>query len=197
MPWPEPVRRFESQEDRELRAELAELLGYSPTAQARGGNFSYGEGSNYFGAKPTPELVALAEKLRAEAQRRRVTSRHSSRWMLLAAGLPIALALSGLGTWGVQQKRKADQAAAAMQQLEEKQRHAKEASEAEIQRSREHAAGQGSGALQLASAPSAKPATAAEAKKGRTKRLDPYPVIPVERGVMPCPAGTTQVKGQR
>jgi hypothetical protein len=117
--------------------------------------------------------------------------------MLLVAGLFIALALSGLGTWGVQQKRKADQAAAAMQQLEEKQRHAKEASEAEIQRSREHGAGQGSGALQLASAPSPKPATAAEAKKGRTKRLDPYPVIPVERGVVPSPAGTTQVKGQR
>ena len=195
MPWPEPVRRFESSEDKELRSELAELLGYSATAQARGG--VHPGASSFFGVKPTPELVALAEKLRTEAQRRRNTSRHRSGWMLIAAGLPIALALSGLGTWGVQQKRKADQAAAAVRQLEEKQRHAKDASDAEIQRSREHGAA-GEGSLQMASTPAAaKPATAAEARKGKPKHLDPYPVIPVERGVVPPPAGTTQVKGQR
>ena len=127
MQWPEPVRRFESPEDKELRSELAELLGYSATAQARGG--IHPGASNFFGVKPTPELVALAEKLRAEAQRRRNTSRHRSGWMLLAAGLPIALALSGLGGWGLHQKTKADQAAAVVQQLEEKQRHAKDASQ--------------------------------------------------------------------
>ncbi len=156
MPWPEPVRRFESQEDRELRAELAELLGYSPTAQARGGNFNYGEGSNYFGAKPT----------RLEAQRRRNTTRRLPGWMLLAAASPIALALTGLGTWGVQQKRKAEAAAAAVRQMEERVRHAKEASEAEIQRGRSTL--QQGGSLQLAAAPeTGRPATAAEAKDRR------------------------------
>ncbi|MBK8726449.1 MAG: hypothetical protein IPL96_10530 [Holophagaceae bacterium] len=197
MPWPEPVRRFESPEDKELRAELAELLGYSASASIHGGTHNP---SNFFGAKPTPELVALAEKLRTEAQRRRNTSRHRSGWLLAAAGLPIALALSGLGAWGVQQKHKADQAAAAVQQMEEKQRHAKDASDAEIQRGREHSTGQAGQALQLASAPQpAKAATAAEAKngKGKSKRLDAYPVIPVERGVVPAPSGTTQVKNQR
>jgi hypothetical protein len=189
MPWPEPVRRFESPEDRELRAELTELLGYRP-AQGAGP-------VNFFGAKPTPELIALAEKLRAEAQRRRNTARRRPVWLLAAAGLPIALALTGLGTWGVQQKRKAEAAAAAVQAMEERARHAKEASEAELHRSREHGLQQG-GSLQLAAAPgTARPATEAQAKdaarKGR-KRLDPYPVIPVERGVVPGPAGTTPVK---
>lgn len=192
MPWPEPVRRFESPEDKELRAELAELLGYRPAPGA-----GIGAGSpNIFGAKPTPELIALAEKLRTEAQRRRNTTRRRPGWLLLAAGLPIALALSGLGTWGVQQKRKAEEAAAAVQRMEERVRHAREASEAELQRNREHGAQQG-GSLQLAAAPeTGRPATAAEAKdrKGKGKRLDPYPVIPVERGVVPSPAGTTQVK---
>lgn len=189
MPWPEPVRRFESPEDKELRAELSELLGYSPSAALRNGGPS--GAPNFFGAKPTPELVALAEKLRAEAQRRRNTSRHRSGWMLIAAGLPIALALTGLGTWGVQQKRKADQAAAAMQELKIQQDRNREASEAEIQRSRERA---GTPGLQLAAAPKTEAEPKAGADKGRTKRLDPYPVIPVDRGVAPGPAGTTQVK---
>ena len=188
MPWPEPVRRFESPEDKELRAELAELLGHRPVQGAGP--------ANYFGAKPTPEVVALAEKLRAEAQRRRNTARRRPGWMLLAAGLPIALALTGLGSWGLHQQRKAEAAAAAVRQMEERVRHAKEASEAEIQRNREHGLQEG-GSLQLAAAPeAARPATEAEAKanrKGR-KKLDPYPVIPVERGVVPSPPGTTPVK---
>jgi hypothetical protein len=113
--------------------------------------------------------------------------------MLIAAGLPIALALSGLGTWGVQQKRKADQAAAAMQELKVQQDRSREASEAEIQRSRERAGAPG---LQLAANPKADPKAGTEkgTDKGRAKRLDPYPVIPVDRGVAPGPAGTTQVK---
>jgi len=189
MPWPEPVRRFESPEDKELRAELSELLGYSPNAALRNGGPS--GAPNFFGAKPTPELVALAEKLRAEAQRRRNTSRHRSGWMLIAAGLPIALALTGLGSWGVQQKRKADQAAAAMQELKIQQDRNREASEAEIQRSRERAGNPG---LQLAAAPKAEAEPKAGTDKSRNKRLDPYPVIPVDRGVAPGPAGTTQVK---
>lgn len=189
MPWPEPVRRFESPEDKELRAELAELLGYHPGQGAGPANF--------FGAKPTPELIALAEKLRLEAQRRRNTARRRPGWLLVAAGLPIALALTGLGTWGFHQQRKAEAAAAAVRAMEERVRHAKEASEAEIQRGREHGVQQG-GSLQLAAAPeTGRPATEAQAKdaarKGK-KRLDPYPVIPVERGVAPSPSGTTQVK---
>lgn len=195
MQWPEPVRRFESPEDKELRAELADLLGYSP-AQARQMG---GEASNYFGAKPTPELVVLAEKLRTEAQRRRNTSRQRSGWMLVAAGLPIALALSGLGSWGVQQKRKADTAnaaaAAAMESLKAQQQRNREASEAEMQRSRER----GGSSVQLVAA-SKSPAESAREKAGSRrngKRLDPYPVIPVDRGVVRGPAGTTAVKNQR
>ena len=106
MPWLDPSRRFEPLEDRELRDELGALLGLSP------------EPISFFDVEPTPELVALADKLRAEAERRRRTDRTRPLWTLLAAALPIALVLGGLSAWGHQQQRRADQLAAEVQRRE-------------------------------------------------------------------------------
>jgi hypothetical protein len=97
MSWSDPARRFEPAEDRALRDELSDLLGMSPGPR------------NYFGTEATPEVVALAEKLRAEAERRRHTSRKRPSWMLVAAGLPFILAVASLGNWGMQHKRRADE----------------------------------------------------------------------------------------
>ena len=96
MSWSDPARRFEPAEDVQLRAELRELLGLgAPVAQPV--------------APVTGELVQLAEDLRREALRRRRTERHRPSWGLVAAAaLPLVAALAGLGTWGVQQKRRAD-----------------------------------------------------------------------------------------
>lgn len=133
MSWSDPARRFEPAEDCALRDELAGLLGV-PTGPR-----------NFFEAEASPEVVALAEKLRAEAERRRHTSRKRPSWMLVAAALPFALVLAGLGNWGVQQKRRADDAHAralqasedAKAQFAELQRLARESSQAELQRDRE------------------------------------------------------------
>ncbi len=98
MPWLDPARRIESDEDRVLRAELQQLLALPPPAEA---------------AAPTPDTRALADDLLREALRRRHTPtlvprpRRPNR-LLLAAGLPLALALTGTGIWGFQQKRKAE-----------------------------------------------------------------------------------------
>jgi len=94
MPWLDPARH-ESDEDQALRAELRGLLGLPEVP--------------LLAAEPTPELVALAESLRQEASRRRrvVPLRRPSR-LLLAAGLPFALAAVGLGAWGFTQKQRAD-----------------------------------------------------------------------------------------
>ena len=97
--WSDPARRFEPVEDVQLRAELRDLLGLgglgaqlAPTA-----------------AEATPELTALAEDLRREAQRRSRTQRKRPTWGLLAAAaLPILAALGGLSGWGLQQKHRAD-----------------------------------------------------------------------------------------
>lgn len=96
MSWPDPARRFEPAEDVQLRAELRELLGLgAPLPKAA--------------APVTEELTRLAEDLRREALRRRRTERHRPSWGLVAAAaLPLLAALAGLGTWGVQQKHRAD-----------------------------------------------------------------------------------------
>jgi cell division protein FtsB len=94
MSWLDPARLTESAEDRALREELRDLLG-TPA-------------SNFFQAEVTPEIIALAEDLRREAERRRHTSRQRPSWILLAAALPFALVLTGLGAWGFQQKQRAD-----------------------------------------------------------------------------------------
>lgn len=109
MSWHDPARANESAEDRDLRDELSELLGLP----ARG----------FFEAEVTPKMVALAEDLRREALRRRHTSRHRPMWMLLAAGLPIALAVGALGSWGFQHKQRADALAAAVAQQQEAMRN--------------------------------------------------------------------------
>jgi hypothetical protein len=74
------------------------------------------EPRNYFESEPTPELVALADDLRREARRRTHTARTRSHWMLLAAALPLALAFGGVSTWGIHQKHKAEDLAAAVVQ---------------------------------------------------------------------------------
>ena len=100
MSWSDPARRFEPAEDVQLRAELRDLLGLGP-------------GRAPSEVEPTPELKALAEDLRREAQRRSRTQRKRPTWGLLAAAaLPLLAALAGLGGWGVQQKHRADDLAA-------------------------------------------------------------------------------------
>ena len=98
MSWHDPARIDEPDEERALREELGTLLGVKPP--------------RFFDAEPTPRMIALAEDLRREALRRRHTTRQRPVWMLLAAGLPLALALTAAGTWSFQQKRKAETLAA-------------------------------------------------------------------------------------
>jgi hypothetical protein len=155
MSWSDPARRFEPAEDVQLRAELRDLLGLGPVAAAAA-------------AEPTVELKALAEDLRREAQRRSRTERKRPTWGLLAtAALPLLAALAGLGTWGFQQKQRADGLAVQAQRQEQEitrlaTTHASEvAKERQI---REEVQQQ----LQLASK-----------KAGR--RAEPYLVIPVEK----------------
>jgi len=104
MSWHDPARRFESVEDRDLRDELSQLLGLP----AHG----------FFAAEPTPRMIALAEDLRREALRRRHTSRQRPYRLLLAAGLPLALAVGAIASWGFQHKQRADALAAAVAQKE-------------------------------------------------------------------------------
>lgn len=130
MPWLDPAHQEESTEDRELRAELRGLVGLSSSSFE----------SNFFEAKPTPEMVKLAEGLRTEAMRRRNTARNRPMRMLLAAGLPVALVISGLGAWGYQQKNRADRAAAAAvvaASEKNKAERANESSQAQVSRDRD------------------------------------------------------------
>lgn len=106
MSWSDPARRFEPAEDVQLRAELRDLLGLQPPAPRSA-------------APVTEELASLAEDLRREALRRRRTERRRPSWGLIAAAaLPLLAALAGLGTWGVQQKQRADGLAAHVQRQE-------------------------------------------------------------------------------
>lgn len=167
MPSLDPVRFVESAEDCALREELRELLGVPA--------------SNFFGVEPTAQLIALAEDLRREAARRRRTARHRPAWMLLAAGLPLALVFAGIGTWGVQQKHRADALAAAMAQKE-----------VEIQLQRATAARERqSQNLQLAS-------TATEKQPQKSSKPGTRPaelVIPApDPSLLPPQAQTDQVK---
>ena len=122
MSWHDPARTNESIEDQDLREELSQML----CLPARG----------FFEVEPTPKMIALAEDLRREALRRRHTSRRRPVWMLLAAGLPLALALTALGSWGLQHKHRADELAAAVARQEAQlQQLAKAAAEAQFKAS--------------------------------------------------------------
>jgi len=102
MSWHDPARSLEPEAETALRDELRGLLGMP------------GGATSYFETEATPELIALADDLRREAVRRNRTARKQHSWMLLAAALPFALALGAVTTWGVGQKRKADNLAAAV-----------------------------------------------------------------------------------
>jgi hypothetical protein len=155
MSWSDPARRFEPAEDVQLRAELRDLLGLGPVAAKAP-------------VAPDAELSALAEDLRREAQRRRRTERKRPTWGLLAAAaLPLLAVLAGLGTWGFQQKQRADGLALQAQRQEQElvQLAALHATEVAKERQAREAVQE---QLQLAS------------KKGGRK-AEPYLVIPVEK----------------
>jgi hypothetical protein len=155
MPWSDPARRFEPAEDVQLRAELRDLLGLGPVAALRP-------------SEPTAELTALADDLLREAQRRSRTERKRPTWGLLAAAaLPLLAALAGLGTWGLQQKHRADDLAAQTQRQEQTLTQLAAVHASEVAKERQ-AKEQVQQELQLAS------------KKGGRK-AEPYLVIPVEK----------------
>lgn len=198
MPWLDPARQEESAEDRELRADLRSLVGL-PISSFE---------SNYFDVKPTPEIVKLAESLRAEAMRRRNTARNRPMRMLLAAGLPVALVISGLGVWGVQQKNRADRAAAAAvitAAEKNKTERANESSQAQVSRDRDGRAASGKGtSLPI---PESRMRTASTKEHmdhkatGATtftpnKSVKDYPVIEVKQPLVLPPATQDRVKAQ-
>jgi 2'-5' RNA ligase len=155
MPWSDPARRFEPAEDVQLRAELRDLLGLGPVAALRS-------------PEPTAELTALADDLRREAQRRSRTERKRPTWGLLAAAaLPLLAALAGLGTWGFQQKHRADGLAAQTQRQDQELTRLAALHASEVAKERQ-AKEQVQQELQLAS------------RKGGRK-TEPYLVIPVEK----------------
>ncbi len=201
MPWLDPARRDESAEDRDLRAELRGLIGL-PVRSFE---------SNFFGVEPTPEIVELAEKLRSESLRRRNTARRRPMWMLLAAGLPVAMLISGLGVWGVQQKHKADALTAAAATQKTKTERANDASQTAVSRDRD---GQlKTGAATPLSTPDSSVrsvsnvlASAPHNLKGTgtttftptkpSKRGNEYPVIEVKQPLLLPPTTVDRVKAQ-
>ena len=157
MSWSEPARRFEPNEDVQLRAELRDLLGLESARVP-------------VSPEPTPELKALADDLHREAQRRSRTERKRPSWGLLAAAaLPLLAALAGLGTWGLQQKQRADTLASQAQRQEQELSRLASAHATEVAKERQ-AKEVIQQQLQLAS------------RKGGRK-AEPYLVIPVEKPV--------------
>ena len=199
MPWLDPAHLEESTEDRELRAELRGLVGL-PVSSFE---------SNFFDAKPTPEMMKLADSLRAEAMRRRNTARNRPMRLLIAAGLPVALVISGfgaLGAWGFQQKNRADRAAAAAAVAaaeKGKSDRANEYSQAQVSRDRDGRAPLHKGS---ASAVPESGATLASNKDHRatgTTTFTPnkpaksdYPVIEVKQPLVLPPVTQDRVKAQ-
>ena len=183
MSWHDPARSLESEADSALRNELRGLLGIAAPP------------SSYFEAEPTPELILLADDLRREAQRRNRTARKRSSWMLLAAAAPFALAMGGMGVWGVSQMHKADRLAATVAH-EETELHRLALAMAEQSRPQPQVPGaqlpvQGPGGPAAKSQP-AQVLLLGEAapRKARPKEL----VIPVERSPEPSPSDTQRVK---
>lgn len=173
MSWHDPARSGETAEDRALRDELRQLLG-GPEPQAE--------------AAPTPSTISLAEDLRREALRRRHTPnvvplRRKPVLALLAAALPLALVVGGLGFWGMQQKRKAEQLAAAIREKDAERKRLEQEHEAAMQRQREAMAPE---RLQQASATA--PRTSRDTRQPREV------VRPSERPVVPQPMDLQRVK---
>jgi hypothetical protein len=155
MSWSDPARRFEPAEDVQLRAELRDLLGLGPVVAPTA-------------AEPTAELNALADDLRREAQRRSRTERKRPSWGLLAAAaLPLLVCLAGLGTWGLQQKERADGLALQAQRHEQELARLAASHATEVAKERQ-AKEEVQQKLQLAST-----------KGGR--KAEPYLVIPIEK----------------
>ena len=178
MSWHDPARSLEPESETALRNELRGLLGMPKTPE-----------TTYFETEPTPELIHLADELRREARRRNVTARKKSSWMLLAAALPFALALGGMGVWGVGQKHKADQLALTVAHEEaELQRMA-----AALQQPQAAPAAAKPLAVQ---APSGKgrPAQTLLVGKGAPRNKAKELVIPVERSKESNPNATQSVK---
>jgi len=155
MSWSDPARRFEPAEDVQLRAELRDLLGLGPTMALQA-------------SEPTVELKSLADDLRREAQRRSRTQRKRPTWGLLAAAaLPLLATLAGLGTWGFQQKQRADGLAVQAQRQEQELTRLAATHATEVARERQ-AKEEVQQQLQLAS-------------KKSSPKAEPYLVIPVEK----------------
>jgi hypothetical protein len=155
MSWSDPARRFEPAEDVQLRAELRDLLGLGPVMVPST-------------SASNAELTALADDLRREAQRRSRTQRKRPTWGLLAAAaLPLLATLAGLGTWGLQQKQRADGLAVQAQRQEQELTRLASSHATEVARERQ-VVEQVRQQLQIAS------------KKGGRKS-EPYLVIPVEK----------------
>ncbi len=203
MPWLDPAHQEESTEDRELRAELRGLVGLP----------SSGFESNFFDASPTPEMVKLADSLRAEALRRRNTARNRPMRMLLAAGLPVALVISGfgaLGAWGFQQKTRADRAAAAAAvnstnaaAEKNKAERANESSRAQVSRDRDDRAASRKGTASLIPESATTIASTKDRRATGTTTFTPnkpaksdYPVIEVKQPLVLPPATQDRVKAQ-
>lgn len=173
MSWHDPARSEETADDRALREEMRQLLG-APAPRPE--------------TAPTPELTALAEDLRRESLRRKHTPnvvpfRRKPLFALLAAALPMALVVGGLGFWGMQQKRKVEALAAVVAEKEaERQRLQKEREEAQ-RREREAMAPE---RLQQASA-----------KPARQPRQPREVVRPADRPIAPQPLDLQQVKDPR
>ena len=199
MPWLDPAHQEESTEDRELRAELRGLVGLP----------SNGFESNFFDASPTPEMVKLADSLRAEALRRRNTARNRPMLMLLAAGLPVALVISGfgaLGAWGFQQKNRADRAAAAAAIVaaeKNKIERANESSQAQVSRDRDGRSASQKGTVSTVPESAPTIASTKERRATGTTTFTPnkpaksdYPVIEVKQPLVLPPAMQDRVKAQ-
>jgi hypothetical protein len=113
-------------------------------------------------------MVNLAVNLRQEALRRSRTERKRPTWGLLAAAaLPLLATLVGLGTWGFQQKHRADGLVAQTQRQEQELTRLASTHASEVARERQ-AKEEVQQQLQLAS------------KKGGRK-AEPYLVIPIEK----------------
>ncbi len=151
MSWSDPARRFEPAEDVTLRAELGDLLGFTPEPRPE--------------ANPSPELVALAHDLQHEALRRRRLERRRPTWGLLAAAvLPLVAATAALGLWGHQNRVRAEALAAQTHQKNQELERMAQAHRAELARER--------GAREQL--------TLALAKVDPKAAKKPYLVIPVE-----------------